>query len=114
MQWRLILTLILMVLVVIFSLANAAAVPFNYLIGKKDVSLSLIIIISALIGAIAAVIAGLSNQLKLSRELEEKNQQIRQGQRRIEDLQRETGISSRSVYDQQRDRRSPENKSTND
>lgn len=100
MQWRLIFTLILMVLVVIFSLANSASVPFNYLIHEKEISLALIIFISALVGAIAGVVAGLGNQFRLSRELEEREQLIRKLQRQADELKSGLGGQSHAVYDQ--------------
>lgn len=77
MQWRLILTLLLMVIVVIFSLANAEAVDFKYVIGEKPISLALIIIVSALIGTIAGVVAGLSSLFKLRQQLLDKDHQLR-------------------------------------
>lgn len=84
MQRRLIFTMILMVIVVIFSLANAAPVKFTYFFGKKiEISLSLIIILSALLGAIAAAAAGLGRQFKLSREIGEKENQLNELKRRL-------------------------------
>lgn len=77
MQWRLILTLSLMVIVVIFSLANADVVDFKYIVGRSEVSLALVIIVSALIGAIAGVVASLSSQLRLKQQLVEKEQKLR-------------------------------------
>lgn len=78
MQWRLILILFLMVLVVFFSLANASPVEFGFLQYKTDVSLALVIIVSALVGAIAGVVAGLATQLQLSRQLSEKEAEVRE------------------------------------
>ena len=79
MQWRLILTLILMVVVVVFSLANAAAVPFHYFPGRQsEVSLALIMILSALVGAIAGTAAGLSSQIKLRQKLQDREHQLRE------------------------------------
>ena len=79
MQWRLILTLFLMVLVVIFSLANAKAVPFYYLPGQvREVSLALIIIISALVGAIAGVAASLGSILRLRHQVQEQDERLRE------------------------------------
>lgn len=87
MQRRLIFTMILMVIVVIFSLANSAPVKFTYFIGKKiEISLALIIIISALIGAIAAAVTGLGRQFKLSREIGEKENQLKDLNRRLTEL----------------------------
>ena len=78
MQWRLILILVLMVAVVVFSLANAEPVPFHYFPGgQAEVSLALIIIISALVGAIGAAIAGLSSQHKLNQKIYEQEQELR-------------------------------------
>ncbi len=78
MQARLIFTLVLMVVVVIFSLANADPVPFNYLFGLGEISLALIIIVAALIGAIAGVLSNLSSQLQLRNELNDKERQLRE------------------------------------
>lgn len=100
MQWRLIFTLILMVIVVIFSLANSAAVPFSYILGKKEISLALIIILSALVGAIAGVVAGLSKQFRIGRELEEKELLTKKLQRQVDDLKNETGAGDNAIYDQ--------------
>ena len=78
MQWRLIFILTLMVLVVVFSLANASPVAFGFLKYKTNVSLALVIIVSALVGAIAGVVAGLATQLQLSRQLGEKEAEVRE------------------------------------
>jgi uncharacterized integral membrane protein len=78
MQWRLLLFLTLMVLVVVFSIANAAPVPFHYLVGEGSLSLALIIIISALIGAVAGVLSNLSSQIKLQNALHDKDKQLRE------------------------------------
>ena len=77
MQWRLLIFLTLMVLVVIFSIANAEMVKFNYLAGEGELSLALIIIISALIGAVAAIASNLSSQARLRNALHEKDEELR-------------------------------------
>ncbi len=95
MQWRLILTLGLMVVVVIFSLANADVVDFNYIIGSSKVSLALVIIVSALLGSIAGVVASLSSLLRLKQQLAEKEQQLRAAKREKTDLTDEQEINKR-------------------
>lgn len=76
-----------MVVVVIFSLANASVVTFYYLPGKhSEVSLALIMIISALVGAIAGVVASLSSQIKLRQKIGEQEQQLRDLHRDKTDL----------------------------
>ena len=100
MQWRLIFTLILMVLVVIFSLANAAPVPFNYLINKTDISLALVIILSALIGALAGVVSGLGRQLKLKRQIDDQEVAIRKLRRQLEEAPGEDDNRGHQFFDQ--------------
>ncbi len=95
MQWRLILTLGLMVIVVIFTLANAHVVRFNYIINESDVSLALVIIVSALIGSIAGVVASLSSQLRLKQQLVEKEQKIRTAKREQTNLTDEQDMNKR-------------------
>lgn len=77
MQWRLLLFLLIMVLVVVFSIANAEPVKFNYLLGRGTLSLALIIIISTLVGAIAAFVSNLGSYLRLRNALYEKDKQLR-------------------------------------
>lgn len=99
-------TLVLMVVVVIFSLANAAAVPFHYFPGKETpVSLALIIIIAALAGAIAGVVTSLSSQIKLRQKITEQEQQLRDLQREKTDL---TGDVRAQRLNQRRPNRTPE------
>lgn len=93
MQWRLILTLALMVIVVIFSLANADAVQFNYIVGSKPLSLALIIIISALIGSIAGVVAGLGSLFKLRQQLSDKDHRLRDLKKDNQGLSDETKVN---------------------
>jgi len=91
-----------MVLVVIFSLTNAAPVKV-YFFGEQEISLALIIIVSALAGAIAGILAGLGRRIKLNRLLEEKEVNIRRQQRLIDELKNSESAPSSSVYDQRTD-----------
>ncbi len=85
MQWRLVVTLIVLVVVVLFSLSNAAAVRFNFIIGSTEISLALVIILSALLGAILSAFAGLGRQVKLRRLINEKERNIRELENRLEE-----------------------------
>ena len=102
MQWRLILFLALMVLVVVFSIANAETVAFNYIFGEGDISLALVIIISALVGAVAAAVSNLSSQVKLRNALHEKDRQLRDMDRDNHELSDELEV--RRVKRRHRDR----------
>lgn len=76
-MWVLVTLLVLMVLVVIFSLQNAQLVEFSFLIGQSQLSLALIIALSALIGAIAGVVAALGQHMALRRRLAEAEEKVR-------------------------------------
>ena len=92
MQWRLILFLALMVLVVVFSIANAETVAFDYIFGEGEISLALVIIISALVGAVAAAVSSLSSQIKLRNDLHEKDRQLREMNRDNHELSDELEV----------------------
>ncbi len=85
MQWRLVVTLIVLIVVVLFSLTNAATVEINYLFGSSKISLALVIILSALLGAIFSALAGLGKQLRFRRSVNEKDRKIRELESRLEE-----------------------------
>lgn len=60
--------LIFVLVIVVFSVYNAEPVKVSYLFGTARVSLALVIVLSALFGAVGAAIAGLGPQRKLRRE----------------------------------------------
>ncbi len=103
MQWRLLLLLVLMVLVVVFSIANAEVAKFNYILGEGDVSLALIIIVSALVGAVAAIASNVSTQIRLKHALDERDRQIREMKHDNTELSDE--LEARRAKRRQRNRR---------
>jgi uncharacterized integral membrane protein len=60
--------LIFVLVIVLFSVYNAEPVKVSYLFGIARVSLALVIVLSALFGAVGAAIASLGPQRKLRRE----------------------------------------------
>jgi len=85
MQWRLVVTLIVLVVVVLFSLLNAAIVNFNYIFGSTEISLALVIILSALLGVILSALAGLGRQLKLRSLVIELERKVRELEGKLEE-----------------------------
>lgn len=69
MQFYFILSLIASILVVIFAVTNAAAVPVKIFFVEYKLSLALIIFMSTALGALIATMFGLVKQFKLSRQL---------------------------------------------
>lgn len=73
-QWKVFLGFILVLLIVIFALSNSQEVPVNFLIKKFYLSLVLVIIGSALIGALVVMLtsgATLFQQRKKIKQLKE-------------------------------------------
>ena len=74
-QWKILLGFILVLLIVIFALSNSQEVPVNFLVNKIYLSLVLVIIGSALIGALVVLLtsgATLFQQRKEIKQLKEK------------------------------------------
>lgn len=88
MQLYFIFSLIASIIVIIFAITNAAAVPVNIFFVKYELSLALIIFISTAFGAIIASMLGLVNHFKLKkqiRKLSNENKMLVSEQEKLED-----------------------------
>ena len=77
MQAKFIFSLILAVLVAIFAIQNSAAVPVNFIVYHLEISQALIILISAIIGAIMEFSLGFMKKLNLNKKIKKKEKQIK-------------------------------------
>ncbi len=68
MQWRVLVGILFALVVAVFAVVNVRAEPINYVFGIAYVPLVLIIMGSALLGALAIVVLGAMGRMKLSRE----------------------------------------------
>lgn len=68
-QWSLILALIVVLIIAIFSVINVEPVTVNYLFGKAEWPLILVIIGSVLLGAVLAGLIGMMKIFQLQRAL---------------------------------------------
>ncbi|WP_417202604.1 lipopolysaccharide assembly protein LapA domain-containing protein [Acetoanaerobium sticklandii] len=91
MQAKFIFSLILAVLVAIFAIQNSAAVPVNFIVYHLEISQALIILISAIIGAIIAFSLGLMKQFNMNKAIKEKDKQIRNLEMSVAKLEIENG-----------------------
>ncbi len=82
MSWKFVLSLIFALVVAVFALQNAAAVDVNFLVWKVSVSQALIVLASAVFGALAVLLLSLVKQMKL-------NSVIRHDRKTIAALQNE-------------------------
>ena len=63
-----IIMLLVLVLGVSFAILNATPVPFNYYVGKNELPLSLLLVITLAFGGFLGLAAGLVMHLKMKRE----------------------------------------------
>ena len=69
MDWRFILSLLLAIVVAIFAIQNAETVDVNFFSMTLSISQALIILISAVLGAIAAMLFGIIRWVKLKSQI---------------------------------------------
>lgn len=75
-QWKVILGFILVLIVVVFALSNSQEVPVNFLIKKFYLSLILVIIGSALIGALIILLTSGTTLFQQRKEIKQLKQTI--------------------------------------
>ncbi|MFJ5716757.1 lipopolysaccharide assembly LapA domain-containing protein [Neobacillus sp. NPDC093127] len=68
-QWNLIVVLLLILIIAVFSVINVEPVTVNYLFGKAEWPLILVIIGSVLLGALLAGLIGMMKIYQLQRTL---------------------------------------------
>ena len=88
MQLYFILSLITSIVVIIFAITNAAAVPVRVFFAQYELSLALIIFISTAFGAIIASMLGLVKQFKLKKQnkkLHNENQTLIAEQKKLQE-----------------------------
>ena len=70
-QWKVFLGFILVLLIVIFALSNSQEIPVNFLVKKIYLSLVLVIIGSALIGAVVVLLTSGTTLFQQRKEIKE-------------------------------------------
>lgn len=75
-QWKVILGFILVLVIVIFALSNSQEIPVNFLINKIYLSLVLVIIGSALIGALIVLLTSGATMFQQRKEIKQLKEQI--------------------------------------
>ncbi|MBC8589875.1 LapA family protein [Wansuia hejianensis] len=77
MEFKLIMSLIFAVIVAIFAIQNAGNVEINFLFGKFTISQAVIILGSAVVGALSIFLIGLVKQIKQSKKIKDLNYKIK-------------------------------------
>jgi len=65
MSWKFVLSLVFALVVALFAIQNAYSVDVKFLAWEVNISQALIVLVSAIFGALAAAFLGLVNQMKL-------------------------------------------------
>lgn len=66
MSWRFVLSLLFAFAVAVFAIQNAGAVHINFLVWEGDISQALVILLSAIFGAVIVLLLSLIKQIQLS------------------------------------------------
>ena len=64
-SWKFVLSLVFALVVALFAIQNAYSVDVKFLAWEVNISQALIVLVSAIFGALAAAFLGLVNQMKL-------------------------------------------------
>lgn len=75
-QWRLVVGIILVLIIVLFAIFNVDAVPVNFGFIKVDWPLIMIILGSLFIGAIATVLVSTSSSIQVKKELKKVKKEL--------------------------------------
>ena len=78
MSWKFVLSLIFALIVAVFAIQNAESVGVTLLFKKTEISQALIILISAVLGALIVAFLGLISQMKLKAAIRENKKIIAQ------------------------------------
>lgn len=98
---KFILTLALSIIVALFAIQNSASVPVKILLYSVHISQALVILISAILGAIIAFSLSLLKQFSLNKNLKNQNKSIQQleselANTRLQLAQTETKLAEQS------------------
>lgn len=91
-QLKLILFIALAILISLFAVTNAQAIPINLFFAQYDISTSLVILISVLLGAILTMLFGLTKWYKT-------HQRNRQAQKQIDALTKQLEEAQAKILD---------------
>ncbi len=83
MSWKFVLSLIFALIVAVFAIQNADPVVVTLLFKKSEISQALIILISAVLGALIVALLGLINQMKLKAVIRDNKKVIAQLEKQV-------------------------------
>lgn len=88
-QWSLLLGLLFAIIIAIFAVYNVEAVPVNYVFGTAEWPLILVILGSALLGALISGMIAMYRSFVLARKVKQLEKELKKKDASIETLQRD-------------------------
>lgn len=76
MQKNLIITLLFSILIALFAILNAAAIPVNLIFSKVEISAALVILIAAALGALLIYSIDMINKLKMNKRIKQLEKEL--------------------------------------
>lgn len=107
-QWSWFLALVFAILIAIFSVANVAAVPVNFVFGEADWPLVLVILAAALLGALISGFLAIFRSILTKKRMNELLKEINMKEILIADQQNEIADLSKQLLNVEKV--TPENK----
>ena len=97
MQWNIILALIFAIVIALFAIVNMDPVAINYLFGKAEVPLILIILGFTLAGAIIIVIINLARQYAKHKEIKSLKEELEKTKTELVNYQKYSDLVEKPV-----------------
>lgn len=88
-EWWFLFAILIMIVVTVFALSNASPAPVRFFVWTFELSLALLIFISAAIGAVIAIILGLVKQLSNRKRFKQLEKQVSSLEKEKAELQRQ-------------------------
>jgi len=105
MQRSIIIGLVVALVLTLFALQNDEVVTIRFFVGKVDGSLSLILLITVIIGVILGVIFSLPSINKQARMIQNKNKEIDKLQSQIEGYRKQFGKSDEEQQEESKEKK---------
>lgn len=96
-QWTWFFALLFAILIAVFSVANVAAVPVNYVFGKTEWPLVLVILGAALLGAIISGLIAIFRSIFMKKRMNELLKEINTKEVLIADQQNEIAFLNKQI-----------------
>jgi len=93
MQINIVLTLIFAIFIALFALVNATIVTVSFLFVQIEVSLALVIIVSALFGALVAILFDSFGKIKTNKVIKTLNKKVSELEKNLQDAEEKLKVT---------------------